>query len=268
MPTTKPQLEGRPNMATEPAPHFRPVTGSGQVGPLRYAGRAVPSRLSENVSGDGMWIEQNRADGGVLFLLIDIESKGPMTLPLREMLGMALRHPSTWELTPSDLLTELHSQAAVVWAETKRSFVAQAVLVLPHEGHFLFASAGIPHPYFARVGEGWKTLEPPATESIAWLGRPDIHAEGSPIFPNGKVELPRGARLMLITDGLTDAGREIVNEKGQRQMLGSEGVLSCLNEMTDRPTLDDLLCRVFARAEQQDGAYWPSDDCTALVWEL
>src|SRR5262245_39423287 len=58
------------------APHFVPVADLERLGRLLVAGRALPARIGAGVSGDGLWREQLRADGGALFLLIDVEGKG------------------------------------------------------------------------------------------------------------------------------------------------------------------------------------------------
>ena len=150
------------------APHFVPVADLERLGRLLVAGRALPARIGAGVSGDGLWREQFRADGGTLFLLIDVEGKGPASAPLREVLELALDDESTWDLPPGDLLVELHSQAAAVWAETGKCFVAQAVLVLPDHGSFLVASAGVPYPYHAPAARPWQIVEAP-TKSISWL---------------------------------------------------------------------------------------------------
>src|SRR5262245_10898719 len=142
-------------------PRFVPILGQERLGRLLFAGRAENARVGQGVSGDGLWRECDRSDGGVLFLLVDIEDKGPKTIPLREILERALDDDSTWGLSPGELLVELHSQAAVAWAETGRYFHAQAVLVLPEAGHFLLASAAIPNPYRAAAGASWEVIEAP-----------------------------------------------------------------------------------------------------------
>src|SRR5262245_41526722 len=188
-------------------PHFVPVEDQeASCGPLVFGGRAVAARTGAGVSGDGLWREQGRADGGTLFLLVDVEGKGRITLPLREVLELALDDDATWDLGPGELLVELHSQAAAVWAETERCFVAQAVLVLPDHGSFLVASAGVPYPCHAPAGRPWQVVEAPS-KSVSWLGRPDIHEQGGPIFPARMAEMARGDHYLGCTDGITEAGR-------------------------------------------------------------
>jgi hypothetical protein len=152
-------------------------------------------------------------------------------------------------MSPGDLLVELHGQAAAVWADTSRCFVAQAVLVLPDHGCFLVASAGVPYPYHAAAGGG-----------ISWLGRPDIHEEGGPTFPARRADLAAGDRYLACTDGITEAGRPMT--------LGPHGLLAFLNAMPDRPGPAELLDRVFALAAKCDGAAWPGDDSTAVAWHV
>lgn len=246
-------------MSDDRPPHFVPVCGPENLGCLAYSGREECSRAFPHVSGDGLWREQGRPDGGTLFLLIDVEGKGPVTIPLRETLELALDDDSTWDMNPGELLVELHSQAAVVWAETERSFVAQAVLVLPSDGHFLVASAGIPYPYHATPGQPWKIVEAPSP-SISWLGRPDIHEEGGPTFPDRKVDLAAGDHYLACSDGIVEAGRP--------KTLGPNGLLEFLNGMADRPRPHELLDRVFGLAAKHDGATWPGDDSTAVAWHL
>src|SRR5262249_3970364 len=156
-----PNREGR-LMADDRPPHFVPVEAPDRVGQLAFAGREECAATGGGISGDGLWREQGREDG-TLFLLIDAEGKGPVTAALRETLELALDDDSTWDLSPGELLVELHSQAAVAWAETRRCFVGQAVLVLPSHGCFLVASAGVPYPYHAAAGGPWQIVEAPST---------------------------------------------------------------------------------------------------------
>src|SRR3954451_22900329 len=187
------------------APHFVPVAGQERLGPLVVASCAVAARAAAGVSGDGLWREQGRADGGTLFLLVDVESKGPPTAPLRELLELALDDAATKDLDPGDLLVELHSQAAAVWADGGKCFVAQAVLVLPEHGCFLVASAGVPYPCHAAAEVPWQEVVA-TSPSIQWLGRPDIHEEGGPTFPAKRVQAGAGDRYLGCTDGITEAG--------------------------------------------------------------
>jgi hypothetical protein len=133
------------------------------------------------------------------------------------------------------------------------------VLVLPDHGSFLVASAGVPYPYHAAAGQPWQIVEAPST-SVCWLGRPDLHDVGEPIFPARRLELKVGDDYLGCTDGITEAGRPAT--------LGHLGLLAILNAMTDRPGPVELLDRVYAAAAARDGATWPGDDCTAVAWRV
>jgi hypothetical protein len=240
---------------------FVPVDAHDEAcGPLTFSGRAEDALTGAGFCGDGLWREQDRADGGTLFLLVDVEGKGPPTAPLREVLELALDDDATRDRDPGELLVELHSQAAAVWAENSRYFHAQAVLVLPEEGCFLVASAGIPYPYHAADGRPWQLLEAPSP-SCRLLGRPDLHDEGGPIFPARRVAASRDDRYLACTDGVTESGRLV-------KVLGAGGLLDLLNAMPDRPGPDELLGRVFDQAAARDGSSWPGDDSTAVAWRL
>jgi hypothetical protein len=243
---------------TTPPLHFVPVADLDGVDRLVYAGQEQPAQRGGGQSVDGLWRETNRTDDGVLFLLIDVEGKGPGSTLLREVIEQALDDPHTWDRLPGELLQELHSLAGAWWAETERTFVAQAVLVFPRGDHFLVASAGVPLPYHA-PGESWRALDVPS-QSIRLLGRPDIHAEGEPVFPDRRVDLGTGARYLAVTDGITEAGRP--------HCLGGAGVLDLLNRLPQGLEPDAILGEVFALAAESDGPAWPGDDATGLSWRL
>jgi hypothetical protein len=238
---------------------FVPVAPCERVGPLVCAGKEEPARRGGGTSVDGLWREVDRPDGGVLFLLIDVEGKGRGSTLLRELIEQVLDDPRTWGKRPGDLLVELHSLAGSQWAETERTFVAQAVLVHAEGDHFLVASAGLPLPCHAPGAEGWRTLEVPA-ESIGLLGRPDIHGDGEPVFPDRHVDLTAEHRYLAVTDGITEAGRP--------RILGSAALLVLLNSLPDQHEPDAVLQAVFALAAQHDGATWPGDDATGLSWRI
>jgi hypothetical protein len=242
---------------TLPPPRFLPVPALDRIGRLVFSGRAVHARQGGGVSGDGLWREADRADGGTLFLLVDVEGKGPVAAALLDVLEMALGDSATWDRTPGDLLVELHSQAGQAWAQTQRSFVAQALLV--QGDHLLLASAGMPLPCRAAVGGAWETVDAPS-QSIALLGRPDLHEEGEPLFPDRRVDLTEGDRYLAVSDGITEAGRP--------RVLGQAGLLRLLDALPPRLGPDAILRLVFALAAECDGTAWAGDDSTGLCWRL
>jgi hypothetical protein len=238
---------------------FVSVADRERVGRLVCAGRAEAAQRGGGTSADGLWREVDRPDGGVLFLLIDVEGKGHGANLLRELIEQVLDDPRTWGKCPGELLVELHSLAGAQWAETERTFVAQAVLVFPEGDHYLVASAGIPLPWHAAAGPRWRSLDLPG-ESIGFLGRPDIHAEGEPVFPDLRVDLRAVHRYLAVTDGITEAGRP--------RVLGAAVVLTLLNSLPGGLEPDAILDAVFALAAQHDGPSWPGDDVTGLCWRL
>ena len=244
---------------TASAFRFVPVAERDRIDRLVYAGREQPALRGGGSSVDGLWRETERADAGVLFLLIDVEGKGPGSLLLRELIEHTLDDPRTWGRQPGELLVELHSLAGALWAETGRTFVAQAVLVFPRGEHFLVASAGIPLPYHAPPGGCWRCLDVPS-QSICLLGRPDLHDEEEPVFPDRLVEQGDGDRYLAVSDGITEAGRP--------KVLGAGGVLGLLNSLREGLEPEAILGEVFGLAAERDGPGWPGDDATGLSWRL
>jgi hypothetical protein len=242
-----------------PSNRFVPVARRERVARLVSAGREQPARRSGGTSVDGLWREIGRDDEGVLYLLIDVEGKSAGSTLLRELIEQALDDPLTWNRCPGDLLVELHSLAGAQWAETERTFVAQAVLVLPQGDHFLVASAGVPLPFHAPNEQSWQTVDVPA-ECIGLLGRPDLHDDGEPVFPDRRLDLAEGDRYLAVTDGITEAGRPYI--------LGAAGVLALLNGLPTDLAPDAILDAVFALAASRDGPAWAGDDATGLCWRL
>lgn len=239
-------------------PHFAPVSASGRIGRLSFAGLSLPACDGQDANGDGIWIERDRIDRGVHFLLVDIQGHGLDTVMLKEVLESTLRDTVTRNRAPADLLLELHSQVGAVWADLHRFFMAQVVIIYPEQSCALIASSGVPYPY-QTTGERWQMIPIPAL-GPTMLGRPDLFEPGEPKFLTQRIELTPGHTYLGFTDGITEAGRPAI--------WSDVGILHYLNDLAGIPAPDELLRLVFDKAAQHDGDTWPGDDCTGLAWRL
>jgi serine phosphatase RsbU (regulator of sigma subunit) len=222
--------------------------------------RIVPHH-EEVVSGDAIFIEDDRCDGSLLFVVLDVTGHGPQAAEVVAMLAEDfLTDPECWSLAPAALLGRLHGMLANYWAlfgsdEFDQWYVeAVAVSVQTATGALLGARAGGWSPWLGRGGAPWKEW---AFEGGGWLGVPN-----TAVHVPAQTTLAQGEMLLAFSDGVY----ETPHGRAQFGSTELERFLNCRGPETTGP---QLLEELYAALHQFTGAHalWPQDDTTAYVWQ-
>lgn len=259
-------------------PFFTPPT-QGRIGRLDWAWDSVPE--GENlVSGDALFIERDRSDGSVMFLLVDVMGHGEKAAYVVERFRRSyLWDDYTQDQQPRDLLEALHSLIAPHWAgetgqdailiergrraaETRHS-TALALLVDPVSGRCAVSVAAVPEPYHLVARDG-------AVRTYgltgSGLGFPDDvpAAFGVTVFT-----LAPADRIVAMTDGVTEAIREPLIQDGARATLFQGARLPrSLAFLPRYARLSAQVARLFEAVQAFAGTDWPRDDATVLLLAL
>jgi serine phosphatase RsbU (regulator of sigma subunit) len=230
---------------------FRPFAGSLAWPTIEVASAAVPQH-GESVSGDGLFVEMGRQDGGVMLLLVDVMGHGAGAAAMVATLwNRYLSNPDCQDLRPAELLTKLHGWLEPEWNATQQFVAALALLVNRAGGMAEGANAGLPQPQLGQPGAAWQTWSlPPGT----FLGIPFV----TPFFQEASAALQPDQHLLAFTDGVTEAGRgkSHLFQGGPFQAF----LASLLAGMTIQQVIDELLQALQGHV----GAGWPEDDTTLL----
>ena len=161
---------------------------------LMLAARYVPAAAEVEVGGD--WYDVvPLADGRVAVAIGDVAGHGLRAASTMGQLRMALRAYALEEWSPGAVLTRLHRLVQALALPE----MATAILLLfdLETGTLTFANAGHPPPLLIP-----ETGEPLFLEG--GLAPPLGAAPHHEVFPESTAELPRGATLLLYTDGLVE----------------------------------------------------------------
>jgi hypothetical protein len=221
--------------------------------------RIVP-HYKEVVSGDAIFIEDDRPDGSFLFVVLDVTGKGPRAAEVVALLAEEfLPDPGCWSLGPAALLGRLHGMLASYWAKFGSNvdqdwFVeAVAVSVQGDTGELFGARAGGWSPWLGRGGAPWTQW---TLQGGSWLGAP------GPAHVPAQTTLAQGDMLLAFSDGVSET------RNGTALFVTSE-LVKFLNRRAPGTTGPQLLDELFVALHQFAAAKpkWPDDDTTAFVWQ-
>jgi hypothetical protein len=227
---------------------FRPTPPPPAVGLLcfEFHWQTRPC-FGEVVSGDELFLEDGRADGQVLLLLVDVMGHGPDAAAIvAHLRGVLLPDPACENLGPGQLLTVLNSLLAPVWDEEGRFVAAQAFL-LRAGGEIVGSTAGNPNPRQRTPG--------PVCTTWQMVGDSFLGFMGGTVYAEDVLHLQPGEGLLACTDGVTEAGAP---EFGQ-------ALLDAF--LLADPTGPGLVGRLFDALRSHVSAGWPADDSTAFWLE-
>lgn len=231
---------------------FEPPQSERAFGKVGWSWRAQPAQ-GEAVSGDGLFIEPSRADGNLLFLLVDVAGHGPPAAEVVTLLGQRLLPDvNCANLGPDALLQRLHGMLQPVWLDTDRFVAAVALLIDPRDGSVRAACAGVPPPWCRFAGEGW-SVQPIASGIV--LGVP---AEGR--YQSTGLSLGTGGAVLAFSDGAPEARDTSDRQYGHVRMADFLAGLPA--GLVGPPLLDALLADLRAHV----GEAWPQDDTTLLCF--
>lgn len=210
----------------------------------------------ESVSGDGLFLEVNRADGLHLLLLVDVSGHGPGAADVvTDLEQRYLLRPQCQNRQPAELLQTLHELLQQDWAASGR-FVAALVLLLDgNGGNLIGGNAAQPSPQRGQPGGAWQPWDldggPPLGIPVPDL----VYGQTGGTFSSGE-------QLLAFTDGVTEAGRT-------GGLLFMHGLLQqFLGSLTSGLGGDAMLALLRGALQAHVGGGWPEDDTTAfcLQW--
>ena len=228
----------------------------------RLAVRYEPSRIEvtggEEVAIGGDYYDVSRPDEAhTTLLLADATGHGLRACVSMVALDALLRVlPVERFRDPAGLLGDLNR----LFCRQKLNlfgggFVTAVCVVLRHDSHQLrWATAGHPVPLLQAGGRVR------ALQQTNHAG-PPLGVDPSEVYVTETGVIPQRGRLLLFTDGISEAG-----PRGRTRLLGSEGIGRALAEAAGeepRAAID----RIFAAAEGFAGSEDLTDDATALLLE-
>jgi sigma-B regulation protein RsbU (phosphoserine phosphatase) len=216
------------------------------VGPeARAAARLIPA---ESVGGDFFLMARlDRDRTGVL--IGDVSGHGYQSaLVMALALSAAAIHVQA-AFDPSIALDAVRRSLVDELTSTEMSITMCYAVIDSRAGEVRFANAGHPHAF--RVGADGRSVRLTAVV-------PPIGFSDAPIEECVMSWRP-GDRLVLFTDGLTDA------RDGRDQRLGEQAVLSMLETMTHGESPEDMLGALFGQVNAHIGRAALRDDLAAVI---
>jgi serine phosphatase RsbU (regulator of sigma subunit) len=230
---------------------FQPLIGSFTAPGIELYSAAEPCH-GESVSGDGLFVETGRHDGGLMLLLVDVMGHGTGAADtVDDLWRQSLSLPLCWDLGTGELLAVLHQQLQPTWDSYGRFVAAQTLLVDASGRTIEGANAALPEPRLGPPGGAWTTWPLPSGSP---LGLP----VPIPSYPSATALLHPAYCLLAFTDGVTEAGHSMSR---QFQHGPLQAFLASLPAgITPQHLVGELRRVLMSHA----GTGWPEDDTTIL----
>jgi sigma-B regulation protein RsbU (phosphoserine phosphatase) len=192
------------------------------------------------------------SDHSVLLIIADVMGKGIPAAMFAATLRSLLRALPELTHQPSELLSRVNRLLFDELSEVDMFITAQLVFVDAKERRLTVASAGHCPLLLVASGEGpVRTLSP---EGMPLGILPDTP------FTDETADLPGNCRVLLYTDGLTEA------RNAQGELFGQERLMEWLKETTARPAkADDLKDELAAQLVRFQVNTSLKDDQTFLI---
>lgn len=209
----------------------------------------VALRLAEGLGGDAYHLAP-LADGRLAVAIADVCGKGTPAALLMASVKASLEELVAADLAPRALCARLARTMAPRLGPDRFVSLVYAILD-PAKGTLTYANAGHPAPVLLRPDGSVRRLR---------RGGPVLGVVAEADYEEGLLALQRGDRLVLVTDGITEATSEDAKE------LGDEGLLAGLRDLRGSPAAETAprvldLARRFA-----DDAL--ADDATVVVVDV
>jgi hypothetical protein len=217
--------------------------------PVAREGLAICTamRPANTVGGDYFDVVE-LGQGRVAVVMGDVAGKGMPAALLMALLQGSLRTLLTAGLRGADLIAKLnaHLFANIPSNRLVTLFYAE---IDPGNGRMLYVNAGHNPPCLVRADGG---VERFAATGLA------LGVLADPEYVMYETELEPGDRLLLYTDGVTEAENTLGEEYGDSRLVG---FLEAHRGDTDRALLDGLVANVLLHG----GPVKPRDDMTLMV---
>jgi hypothetical protein len=265
---------------------FITPSAEGRDGPLEWAWKSVP-HFREKVSGDALFVEVERDDGELMFLLIDVMDHGPKAAFVVDLFRtLYLGDEKVQDRQPGDLLFALSSLFAHHYNEgfdpsagfseweseavKGRHTCALALLLNRGSGRVTLAGAQQPDPYHLGAKDRtWKLI---VVSSVLALGQAtEVDAVQDPrLFAQIAIDLEPGDRLIAMTDGITQARpsqSQVIEGVCRRPIFAPGRLESTLADLAGIGGPTRQIDRLFEAVKTYvGGSAWPDDDTTASLW--
>jgi serine phosphatase RsbU (regulator of sigma subunit) len=207
----------------------------------------------ETVSGDALFVETGRAEGGWLFLLVDVMGHGPSTVETMECLRASLGDHESEGLRPAELLRRLNGslQPAFLAEKDRDRFVCVLAVLIDSSGDKLTGSnAGLPGPRSRSLRGDWAVWKVPGGPPLRILMPGAEYEEATAPLSSGQL-------LLLFTDGVAEAGEKA--HQFQKERMGT-----VLGELSGEATPGQVVQALLQAVREHVGDNWPDDDTTLL----
>ncbi len=211
---------------------------------------------ADNVAGD-YFDAHALADGSFLVCIADVTGHGVPAAMSAAMLKTLLLDASEKSADPAEILTLLNRRFTQVSLE--EDFASMFVAVLrPASGELEYASAGHPACYILRAaaGDGPRVVSLPPTGMLLGIGQ----APEQWRWENQRLALHPGDRLLLVSDGVTEAFDAGDKQFGRARL---EAVLRAAP-----PGVGPLLAALREALAAHTGGAAPTDDVTIVAAAL
>jgi serine phosphatase RsbU (regulator of sigma subunit) len=247
--------------------HIPPLAG--QVGDFEFHWQCRYA-YGEARGGDAVFAERDRADGNVMFLLVDVTGHGdPAAETARYLIGRVLQQPTFANLSPSELLTSLNARLQQHWAAKCRSVAAYAVLAEGNAGRLVASKAGMYDPAVGQIGTAVRQVPLPHGYDLGWP---------VPDGTYGEVQLALAANewAVFCSDGVYQCPSS--TRSGQFGARGLEAALGGFRHaiplqsavpFVQRPatvSLEEVGEDLLGRLRDFMQTKWPEDDTTILLF--
>ncbi len=215
---------------------------------------AARNRACYQVGGDYLDVVVE-PDGSLLIVVADVAGKGLASALICTAFRSAFRALAMQSLTLKELAARLSQQHWDEGEENRRRYVTAAFVRLDAAGSELEVVNAGHNPVFlvmpGDVAGGSRTID----------------ASGAPLgllsgnrYVTERLKFPKGARLLLYTDGLT----EVVNEHDEEDEFGSERLMETFRA-TEGFEAEDALSSLWGTLDEFSGHAPQVDDMTAVA---
>jgi sigma-B regulation protein RsbU (phosphoserine phosphatase) len=187
-------------------------------------------------------------DGGLVLAVADVAGKGVPAALLSSMLQASLRTQAASIASVSEILRNIN--ALVYRGTAVHQFATFFIARIREDGRMFFCNAGHNYPVVARRGGGQVLLE---------RGGLVLGVMESPDYEEDAIHLETGDRLVLYTDGITEA----VNPEGE--LYGEERLHAVIADLPADLTAREVSDRILRELEVFRNGVEPRDDMTLMV---
>jgi len=187
--------------------------------------------------------------GGLAVFVGDVSGHGIPAAMLAAMIKMLISHFPESDKTPAAFLEGINRD---LYGKTADNFLTCVLGVLSEDGReFVFANGG--HPAFIQLREGKGSWHKTHGRILGCLSDVDVE--------NGRVELQKGDRLILFTDGFVEAMDAKKNPFGEEKFMA-------LNERYSSMPLEEHLGSLVAEIYDYQASDDFQDDLTLVGIEV